>query len=80
MAALAETGILSADDYKRLRKAHTFLRWLIDALRVVRGNAKDVDIPPYESEEFAFLARRLRYGKDIKELTRRPIPLPNGSD
>ena len=68
MAALAEIGILSADDYTRLRKAHTFLRWLIDALRVVRGNAKDINIPPYDSEEFAFLARRLRYGKDINQL------------
>ncbi len=68
MAALAEIGILSAEDYTRLRKAHTFLRWLIDALRVVRGNAKDINIPPYDSEEFAFLARRLRYGKDINQL------------
>jgi glutamate-ammonia-ligase adenylyltransferase len=68
MAVLVETGILSADDYTRLRKAHTFLRWLIDALRVVRGNAKDINIPAYDSEEFAFLARRLRYGRDINQL------------
>jgi len=68
MAALAEEGILSPDDYARLRKAHTFLRWLIDSLRVVRGNSKDVNIPPFESEEFAFLARRLRYGSDLNRL------------
>jgi glutamate-ammonia-ligase adenylyltransferase len=68
MAALAEEGILSPDDYARLRKAHTFLRWLIDSLRVVRGNSKDVNIPPFNSEEFAFLARRLRYGSDLKHL------------
>ena len=61
MAALAEAGILSAVDYTRLRKAHTFLRWLIDALRVVRGNAKDVTIPSENSEEYAYLARRMRY-------------------
>ena len=61
MAALAEAGILSAEDYTRLRKAHTFLRWLIDALRVVRGNAKDVTIPAENSEEYAYLARRMRY-------------------
>ncbi len=30
MAALAEAGILSDDDYSRLRKAHTFLRWMIE--------------------------------------------------
>jgi glutamate-ammonia-ligase adenylyltransferase len=74
MAALNEAGILGEDDYARLRKAHTFLRWLIDSLRVVRGNTKDVTIPPYDSEEFAFLARRLRYGSDTarlqEELTR----------
>jgi len=58
MQALAEARILSQDDYTRLRKAHTFLTWMIDSHRVVRGNSKDVTIPPYESEEFAFLARR----------------------
>ena len=68
MAALAQAGILSPEDYTRLRKAHTFLRWMIDAMRVVRGNAKDVTVPAYGSEEFAFLARRLRYGNDIERL------------
>jgi glutamate-ammonia-ligase adenylyltransferase len=68
MAELAKAGILSEADYGRLRKAHTFLRWLIDSLRVVRGNTRDVNIPPFESEEFAFLARRLRYGQDTARL------------
>jgi glutamate-ammonia-ligase adenylyltransferase len=68
MAALAAAGILSPDDYTQLRKAHTFLRWLIDALRVVRGNAKDLTVPPADSEELAFLARRLRYGGDVAKL------------
>ena len=68
MAALAAAGILSEQDYGKLRKAHTFLRWLIDSLRVVRGSAKDVTIPPDGSEEFAYLARRLRYGSDTDRL------------
>jgi glutamate-ammonia-ligase adenylyltransferase len=68
MAALAAAGVLPPDDYTRLRKAHTFLRWLIDALRVVRGNAKDVTIPSLDSQEFAFLARRLRYRGDAAQL------------
>jgi glutamate-ammonia-ligase adenylyltransferase len=68
MAALNEAGIVNDDDYAKLRKAHTFLRWLIDSMRVVRGNSKDVTVPPYGSEEFAFLARRLRYGNDIERL------------
>ena len=68
VAALAEAGILSEEDYTRLRKAHTFLRWLIDSLRVVRGNAKDITLPDENSEEFAFLARRMRYGDDLARL------------
>jgi glutamate-ammonia-ligase adenylyltransferase len=68
MDALHRAGILNDDDYTRLHKAHTFLRWLIDSMRVVRGNAKDVNVPPYGSEEFAFLARRLRYGNETERL------------
>lgn len=68
MRALWEAGILSDDDYAKLRKAHTFLRWLIDALRMVRGNAKEIHLPPPDSEEFAYLARRLRFGNDLQRL------------
>lgn len=68
MAALSEAGILPLEDYTHLRKAHTFLRWLIDSLRVVAGNAKDLVIPPPASEEYAFLARRLQYN-DLDSLT-----------
>ena len=68
MSAMHTAGILSEDDYTRLRKAHTFLRWLIDSLRVVRGNSKDVTMPPFGSDEFIFLARRLRYEADAEHL------------
>ncbi len=68
MQALAEAHILSEPDYIRLRRAHTFLRWLIDGLRMVRGNARDLTVPPVDSEAFAFLARRLRYGNDVARL------------
>ncbi|MEP7137971.1 MAG: glutamine synthetase adenylyltransferase, partial [Chloroflexota bacterium] len=68
MSALHTAGILSDDDHIRLRKAHTFLRWLIDSLRVVRGNSKDVTMPPFGSDEFIFLARRLRYESDAEHL------------
>ena len=68
LAALAETGILSPDDATRLRKAHTFLRWLIDSMRVVRGNARDVTMPVEGSEEYAFLARRMQYGGAVERL------------
>jgi glutamate-ammonia-ligase adenylyltransferase len=68
MSALHETGILSEADYTHLRKAYTFFRWLIDALRVVRGNSKDVTVPAFGSEEFVFLARRLHYETDAEQL------------
>ena len=68
MSALNTRGIISDEDFTRLHKAHTFLRWLIDSMRVVRGNSKDVTVPVYGSDEFAFLARRLRYGNDVQKL------------
>lgn len=87
---LHEKGILSDDDFTRLRKSHTFLRWLIDSLRVVRGNSKDVTMPPFGSDEFIFLARRLRYEDaeqlrndltryiaDVQEINARLLPREN---
>jgi glutamate-ammonia-ligase adenylyltransferase len=68
MAALAAAKIILPEDYAKLHKAHTFLRWLIDGLRMVRGNARDLTVPPADSEAFAFLARRLGYGSDIAKL------------
>jgi glutamate-ammonia-ligase adenylyltransferase len=68
MSVLHGAAILSDEDYNHLRKAYTFLRWLIDSLRVVRGNAKDITMPPFGSEEFIFLARRLRYESDAEHL------------
>ncbi len=36
MSALLENGILTNTDFTHLKKAHTFLRWMIDSLRVVQ--------------------------------------------
>lgn len=68
MAALAAAGILSPEDYAQLHEAHIFLRRLINGLRMVRGNAWDLTVPPPDSEEFAFLARRLNYNGDLARL------------
>ena len=68
MAVLADLGILSREDYARLREAHLFLRRLIEALRVVRGHAKDLTVPPPGSEAFAFLARRMEYSHHPERL------------
>jgi glutamate-ammonia-ligase adenylyltransferase len=44
--------------------AYFFIRMLIDGLRMVRGNAKDRVLPPVDSDEFIFLARRVGYTTD----------------
>ena len=64
MDALAGAGILGAGDRDRLRDAQEALRKLIEALRVVRGHATDVTMPPVGSEELASLARRMSAAPD----------------
>jgi glutamate-ammonia-ligase adenylyltransferase len=43
--ALHELGYLEQEHAQRVSESYTFLRMMIDALRVVRGNAKDLTIP-----------------------------------
>lgn len=64
LAALGQIGILPLDDVAALRDAYLFFRMLIDGLRIVRGNAKDLVLPPPDSEGFVFLARRVGYTTD----------------
>ncbi len=68
MTALRDAGLLSHKDFARLRAAHKFFRDLINALRIVRGHAKDLTVPVDGAEEFAFLARRLGYTDDPSRL------------
>ena len=53
-------GYLAAAPARALAAAYAFLRRLIDALRVVRGHARDLTLPPPDSREFRYLARRLQ--------------------
>jgi glutamate-ammonia-ligase adenylyltransferase len=61
LQALHQAGHLSHTEAEQLRQAYIFLRRLIDALRIVRGHARDLVLPPTDSEAFTFLARRLGY-------------------
>jgi glutamate-ammonia-ligase adenylyltransferase len=61
LRALRRCRKLSVVDETKLTRAYRFLRRLIDALRIVRGNARDLLLPPEDSEEFIFLARRMGY-------------------
>ncbi|HUG91646.1 MAG TPA: glutamine synthetase adenylyltransferase [Planctomycetaceae bacterium] len=68
MAALANVGVLSPADEDELRRSYIFLRKLIDGLRMVRGHARDLTVPPADGEEFEFLARRLGYRSEPSQL------------
>ncbi|MDR4481037.1 MAG: hypothetical protein R3B37_14980 [Nitrospira sp.] len=61
LSGLVACGLVTRQDGEHLRKAYLFIRMLIDGLRMVRGNAKDLVLPPADSEEFIFLARRVGY-------------------
>jgi glutamate-ammonia-ligase adenylyltransferase len=52
---------LTTEEHKQLHDAYIFLRYLIDALRIVRGHARDLVLPAEDSEEGTFLARRMGY-------------------
>jgi len=58
---LARRGYLPEMTAARVQDAYTFMRRLIDALRVVRGNAKDLALPPPDTRAFEYLARRMYY-------------------
>ena len=58
---LLSLSIISEADHDALGAAYLFLRNLIDALRIVRGDASDLVLPEENSEEFKSLARRLGY-------------------
>ncbi|MBI4282339.1 MAG: hypothetical protein HY672_02475 [Chloroflexi bacterium] len=61
IARLAQGGHISREWAEELEETYGFLRRLIDALRVVRGHAKDLTIPSIDSREYAYLARRLQH-------------------
>ena len=61
LGALSELGVLSRDEGKKLETAYYFLRRLINGLRMLRGSARDLFLPPDNSLEFVHLARRMGY-------------------
>ena len=64
LAALVNAGLVARTDGAGLRKAYVFTRTLVDGLRMVRGNTKDLVLPAHDSEEFVCLARRVGYTRD----------------
>lgn len=68
MDRLKAAEILTIDQHAQLSEAYVFQRRLIDALRMVRGHAKDLTVPAADSEEFEYLARRLGYTRNTRQL------------
>jgi [glutamine synthetase] adenylyltransferase / [glutamine synthetase]-adenylyl-L-tyrosine phosphorylase len=61
LKVLGDANLLSEADSLRLIDAYNFLRNLINGLRMLRGNAKDLFLPATGSNEFGHLARRMGY-------------------
>ena len=59
--ALGRQGLLPNDECENLLTAYRFLRNLINALRILRGHARDLEVPAVDSVEFGHLARRMGY-------------------
>ena len=64
MDALNRAGYLSDEERNMLSRSYHFLVRLINALRMVRGNARDLVLPGKTSQEFLFLSRRLGYAEE----------------
>jgi glutamate-ammonia-ligase adenylyltransferase len=60
---LRRMQIVREPDYRLLHSSYLFLRKVIDALRIVRGNASDLVLPGESTDEFKSLARRLGYSE-----------------
>ena len=58
---LAQAGLLAAEEAEQIQGAYGFFRLLINALRMLRGSARDLYLPPAHAPEYGHLARRMGY-------------------
>lgn len=61
LSVLTDRGILSRKEGTSLLGAYDFFRDLINGMRMLRGSAEDLYLPPGGSQEFRHLARRMGY-------------------
>ncbi len=61
LVALSGLGVMTEEQALQLNAAYDFFRRLINAMRMVRGSAKDLFLPDGKSEEYTHLARRMGY-------------------
>jgi [glutamine synthetase] adenylyltransferase / [glutamine synthetase]-adenylyl-L-tyrosine phosphorylase len=70
LKALRDTGLVAASAADALSEAYLFWRRLADAMRMVRGDARDLLLPEEGSAGFQLLARRLGYRGEREERER----------
>jgi len=58
---LVNAGVIKTQEAVQLVSSYHFLRRLINGLRMLRGSARDLFLPPQTSDEFRHLARRIGY-------------------
>lgn len=68
MKALFRAGILTPDDFQHLQAAYHFIHKLVEALRIVRGHARDLNVPAPDSDEYVYLCKRLGYNREVEKL------------
>jgi glutamate-ammonia-ligase adenylyltransferase len=52
--------LIDSSQHDAIKRAYVFLRELIDCLRMVRGNARDLTLPTTGTRDFQMLARRMK--------------------
>ena len=67
LEALFKGNIIDNEMYKNLKDSYIFYRNLINILRIVKGNARDLTIYQEESIEFDFLVKRSHFIGIIEE-------------
>ena len=60
LSLLRKYDCIDKDTFFELKNSYVFLRNIINALRSVRGNAKDLILPDKDSLEMEYLSRRLK--------------------
>ncbi len=62
--SLASVGVLQPAEAEELAASYRFFRRLINGLRMLRGSAQDLFLPPLDSDEYVHLARRMGYAPE----------------
>ncbi len=60
LRSASQLGLIDPQQAGRIEEAYVFLRELIDCMRMVRGNAKDLTLPEPGSSDYQQLARRMQ--------------------